>query len=180
MELRLDIPNARAVQRAFAQAPDLLQDTVLRAAWSASLLLQREVMENTPSGVGAGGGLKGSIFADQPSISTEGISIAVGTAMAYAVPVEFGSRPHRPPVEPLQDWVEAKLGLKGDAARRAAWAIAGKIAREGTEGAFMFTLALEMQAPQIERLFAQGVERLVEAMARQAKTRPGAASRAQP
>jgi len=52
---------------------------------------------------------------------------------SYAGAIEWGSRPHRPPVEPLIDWSERKLGVHGKDARRAGWAIALKIAREGTE-----------------------------------------------
>ena len=46
----------------------------------------------------------------------------------YATYVEFGTEPHMPPVEPLEQWAQKKLGEKG-----LGWAIAKKIAKEGTE-----------------------------------------------
>jgi hypothetical protein len=38
-----------------------------------------------------------------------------------------------PPIAPLERWAQAKLGLSGQQARSAAFAIAKKIAKEGTE-----------------------------------------------
>ena len=38
-----------------------------------------------------------------------------------------------PPIAPLEKWAQAKLGLSGQQARSAAFAIAKKIAQEGTE-----------------------------------------------
>ncbi len=46
----------------------------------------------------------------------------------YAAFVEFGTEPHMPPVEPLEQWAKRKLGQEG-----IGWAIAKKIAKEGTE-----------------------------------------------
>ena len=37
-----------------------------------------------------------------------------------------------PPIEPIERWVNAKLGLYGSEANSAAWGIAKKIAAEGT------------------------------------------------
>ncbi len=55
----------------------------------------------------------------------------------YAVFVEFGTRPHHLPVkainEDLTRWCRLVLGLSEKEANAAAWAIAKKIAREGTE-----------------------------------------------
>lgn len=48
----------------------------------------------------------------------------------HAAAVEVGSRPHRPPVDPLIRWAELR-GFTDP--RGAAWAIAAKIAREGTK-----------------------------------------------
>lgn len=48
----------------------------------------------------------------------------------HAAAVEVGSLPHMPPVEPIEKWCE----LKGfDDPKGAAWAIAKKIAAEGTK-----------------------------------------------
>lgn len=38
-----------------------------------------------------------------------------------------------PPIQPLIDWVGHKMGLSGEEAKRAAYAISNKIAKEGTD-----------------------------------------------
>jgi hypothetical protein len=56
--------------------------------------------------------------------------------------VEFGTHPHRPPVEPLIGWARRKLGLSEKEAGSVAWAIASKIAKEGTEAKPFFRPAI--------------------------------------
>ena len=51
----------------------------------------------------------------------------------HAAPVEVGSAPHMPPVEPLERWAELR-GL--DDPKSAAWAIAKKIEADGTKPTF--------------------------------------------
>lgn len=55
-------------------------------------------------------------------------SVIVGTNVHYAPYVEFGTRPHMPPVEPLVEW--AHLKLHDD---KAGYKIARAIAKRGTK-----------------------------------------------
>ena len=52
------------------------------------------------------------------SISVQGdygkLSVLVGSRVKYAAPVEFGSRPHTPPLSALQDWAERKQNNLSD------------------------------------------------------------------
>ena len=162
LNIEIDIREAAAMARAWAQAPEIVREELYRATLEAELLLERETQENTPIGVGGGGGLKGSISSREPQILADTVIGEVGTPLDYAIPVEFGSRPHRPPVQPLADWAKAKLGVSDDEAEGVGWAIASKIAKEGTEGAFMFTNALDSARPQIEVIFAQARQRIVD------------------
>lgn len=53
----------------------------------------------------------------------------------YAKAVEFGTRPHRPPIAPIKRWVWLKrrgLGVTEKEVNSVAWAIVEKIARVGT------------------------------------------------
>ena len=50
----------------------------------------------------------------------------------YAVDIEFGTDPHPVSAKQLIKWVHTKLGLKDKKATGAAYAIAHKITREGT------------------------------------------------
>jgi len=51
----------------------------------------------------------------------------------YALFVEFGTEPHRPPVKPLIEWAMMKFGMNEKDAKRVAYAVANKIAKYGTE-----------------------------------------------
>lgn len=52
----------------------------------------------------------------------------------YSEQLVWGRKPgKRPPISPLVRWAEAKLGLSGQQAVSAAFAISNKIANEGTE-----------------------------------------------
>lgn len=52
----------------------------------------------------------------------------------YSEQLVWGRKPgRRPPISPLVRWAEAKLGLSGQHAVSAAFAISNKIANEGTE-----------------------------------------------
>ncbi len=119
-----------------ARAPAIFQGELVPAVTEASLFAEREVKERAPtSGAGT---LRDSIGALPVTISGSSIAGGVGTSLSYAAAVELGSKPHWAPIAPLLDWVQRKLGLSGEDAEGAARAIQFKIARRGTEGAFMF------------------------------------------
>ena len=135
------------VARALRASPVLIDEEMVPAILEAQFLLEREIRENTPtSGAGT---LRDSIGSLPITFSPAAISAEVGTALAYAQPVETGSRPHRPPVEPLAEWVQRKLGKSPDEAKGIAWAIAGKIAKEGSKGVYMFREGLAQTQGQI-------------------------------
>jgi hypothetical protein len=80
----------------------------------------------------------------------------------YVLPVETGTRPHFPPITPLMLWVKKKFGVNDEqSARSIAFAIAKKISKVGTKGAFMFRQAeqqLETLAPSVmERSIAEKI-----------------------
>lgn len=99
------------------------------------------------------GGLRNSITHE---LDPDGLGGRAGTAIEYGPAEEFGSRPHWPPIEPLKDWAR-RHGME----ESAAYAIAAKIAREGTEAApFLFPAFEEERPKYIERIRA-GVARVV-------------------
>lgn len=149
--------DARVVDAALAAAPDIVLAELELAVLECQLLLEREVKERAPtSGAGT---LRDSIGTLPLSLSGTALSGTVGTPLSYAVPVELGSRPHRPPIAPLAEWVDRKLGIKGKAGQRVAWAIAGKIAKRGTPAHHMFGGALEAHRAQIGEIAQGAVER---------------------
>jgi len=119
--------------------------------------LQAEVQDRTPTTHGT---LRVSILGDVRPLAGLGMEGVVGTSLAYALPVELGTKPHMPPVAPLVQWAKQKLGVSGKEAERAGWAIARKIARVGTKGHFMFATAFAENEAQIVRGFGVAVSRI--------------------
>lgn len=145
------------------QAPELVQREMYAAGEEAAMLLQREVVERTPQG--AQNFLGRSINAEQTLVVQGNVLTVVGTSLSYAVPVELGTKPHFPPIQPLAEWAEVVLGLDGEAARSAAFAIAHKISRKGTEGKFMFRDGLAAAEPYIHARFTRAMQQIKEELA---------------
>lgn len=162
--LSIDVGGGADLRAAFVMAPEMTTRELVAAAWEGSLLLQREIQEISPTGVGQGGGLKGSISAREPRVLADNVIGTVGTALSYAVPVEIGTRPHFPPVVALVDWVRAKFGARGAEAERIAGAVARKIAIHGTEGAHMFERGFDANAAQVRRIFDRALGRIFAAI----------------
>lgn len=143
------------VRRALSAAPQIIDEELVPAVFEAQMLLEREVRDLTPtSGAGT---LRDSIGA-LPITFTESAMIAeVGTSLSYAQPVEEGSKPHRPPVEPIAEWVQRKLGKRPDEAKGIAWAISTKIAKVGSVGRFMFRDGLAATQAQILEIIGGSV-----------------------
>ncbi|QLG62829.1 hypothetical protein [Halorarum salinum] len=80
--------------------------------------------DEAPKDRGAGGGLMGSGV--EPT--WVGDTLVWGYTAEHARPVEDGTAPHYPPIEPLKGWARRVLGDEG-----AAYAVQETIAQEGTE-----------------------------------------------
>lgn len=170
LHIDIDASEVDALARAWAQAPQICVEEMAAAALEGSLYLEREVKELTPVGVGGeSGGLKGSIGAREPKVLADQVVGEVGTSIAHALPVELGTRPHFPPVQPLVDWAQAKLGLSPEAAERAGFAIARKIAARGTIAVGMFHRAFAAGQDQVQRIFAAGAARILARMSEAGK-----------
>ncbi|MEP9372613.1 HK97 gp10 family phage protein [Mesorhizobium sp. KR1-2] len=149
--------EADGLRRLMTQAPDIVIEELTTGVTEASMLAEREIRERTPtSGAGT---LRESIGAMPVEFAQEVVRGGVATSLPYAVPVETGSKPHMPPISPLVDWVERKLGLRDKEAQGVAWAIARKIAKQGTQGAFMFRDGFAAVEPQIMAILGAAIER---------------------
>lgn len=154
----IDVQGLKEITVAMRRAPQMVVEELENATTEADMLLEREVKERMPTG--AHQLLRASVFHEE-TVSGFGVQGLVGTPMSYAVPVEIGTKPHFPPIEPLIDWVKAKFGLTSEkAARGAAFAVAKKISQRGTVGQFPFQLTFLAQTEQIERIFAQARDRI--------------------
>lgn len=160
LEFQLGAPQIARLAKAFRKAPEIALPRMVAAVTESQLLYQREVQERIPTGIGGGGGLKGSVSARDLEINDDRIAGQVGTPLDYAVPVELGSKPHMPPVQPLVDWAAQKFGLTEEEAKTAGWAIAMKIKAKGTEGVHMFRDAFEQTNADMEQIMFRAIDKL--------------------
>lgn len=160
MQLTIDLHTAEAITRAFVAAPQIVLQELEAATGSAVAYLKREAADLTPA---AAGSLRQAWI---EGVSVEGDAV-IGTLtnpMSYALAVELGSRPHFPPVDAIQNWVELKLGLAGDEAEAAALAIARRIASRGTLAVGMAHRALAQGRDTIAQEYRDAAARIVERM----------------
>jgi len=143
--------------RLFGKAPAIVIEEVSAGLTEGSALLEREVIERTPtSGVG---NLRNSIGALPVTLGGGSISAGAATSLAYALPVELGSKPHWAPIAPLIDWVIRRLAKHGDEAQEVARMVQFKIARKGTKGHHMFRDAGEAIQPQFIAMMEKALDR---------------------
>lgn len=161
MELTIDTPWLDDLEHAWKVAPEMVTREMTAATFEAELLLQREVQELTPVGVGGAGGLRGSIFAAAPEVSGLSVLGVVGSPLKYAEPVELGTKPHMPPLQPLLDWVHHKLGKSDKEAESVARRIQWHISHYGTPGAGMFHRAYHANLAAVQAIFARATHNIV-------------------
>lgn len=157
--IELDINSLTELSGLWKKAPDIARDEMLSAVTEVDLMMEAEAKENTPVGVGGGGGLRGSIFSQERSIGNSVIGVT-GSPLPYAVAVELGTKPHMPPVEPLKDWVRQKLRVDEREVGHVAFLIARKIASKGTEGKFMFAEAYKAKRVQAANRFETAIRNI--------------------
>lgn len=163
MKISVDAGEIRQLATAWEQAPQLVEAELIAATHEAEMLLEREIKDDTP--VGATSTLRQSIHSDAPQALANSVIGVVGTASMHALPVELGTKPHFPPVEPLIDWVQAKLDIRDeDQAEGVALAIARKIAVRGTLGVGMFHRNFHQLQPQIRGIYDAANQRIAEGL----------------
>lgn len=139
---------------AFDALPQTAQRKLLAGVLQVQLLLEREAKETAPRA----SGMYGQSIASQPMEIVDGVIVgAVGSSIAYAVPLELGSKPHMPPVSPLVPWVKVRFGVAEPEARSIAFRIARKIAKRGTPAAKVFANALAKHQAQAQRILTQSL-----------------------
>lgn len=174
---RIGFPNLAELIAAFDRAPQVVAEEM--GSFFARVLphLEAEVIDRTPA---AEGNLRNSILSRREISPTTMLGV-VGTAIGYAPAVEHGTKPH--PVSEagilrLAEWAKRKLPLgqavsvktgrplkvKGfdEAALSAAHAIAWKIRRRGTLGAFMFRDAFSANRGRVEGEYMTAWRRIID------------------
>lgn len=147
---------------AFRRAPEIARDELMGAMREADMLLEREVVDATPT---ATGNSRKSIFSREESLPDGAIGV-VATSQPHVAYLELGTRPHFPPVDALEDWVRVKFGYTDEQQiHGAALAIARKIAARGTLGVGMFHRTAARLTPTIRDIFSRAHARFVRRLA---------------
>ncbi len=162
IRVEFDASEVAAVAEAWKRAPDIIADELVVGVLEASLYVERQVKERTPTTTNL---LRSSIGAREPRRAGDEIIGAVGTSIGYAIPVELGTKPHFPPIQALSDWARLKFGLPPEEAERVGFAVARKIAREGTKGAFMFERGIEASETVVARIIRAATQRAIDKLA---------------
>lgn len=147
---------------AFAQVDDVAKHELFAATLESSLKIERDVKALTSKG--ATGLAARSVQTQAPQMLPEGVVGLVGSSLNYIVPLELGSKPHFPPLQPLVEWVSTVLQLDGAEAKSVAFMIARKISKVGTKGQKMFARGFAMNEQAAKARAEQAVANVLTRM----------------
>jgi hypothetical protein len=152
--MEFDVPKTPLFN---GEGPKIVDEELVPAVEFGVNLMQQTIVPLTP--VGVTGMLRSGI---QTSVLGVGVDLVgkVFNPIAYGLPVETGSRPHFPPVAPLELWVRRKLDVAAGKAHQVAFLIARKISRHGTKGVFMFKRGFDAAKPRVEQRFQTALVRI--------------------
>lgn len=161
MELSISLGDLRAYGQGLRDAPAYTDQVLLATMAEATKRLQNEWAENLHEH-SATGITRGSIQADFFS-TPAGVLGVVGSSQPSALFVELGTRPHwigEKGREALGAWAVSRLGVTKKEAPRVAFAIAHKIAHEGTPAHHPMARATAATKGEILAMFEQGAAKV--------------------
>lgn len=150
INIKVDLTGLEALTKRYPKASETARRSRIT---EAMLLLEGAIKRLTPEGAGPIH-IRDTIF-QKVSMSGESVWGLVGTPAIYGAPLEYGAKPHFPPIKPILFWVEKKLGLAGTEAKSAAFCIARAISKRGTKGAGMFQKGFEMNEVRVIAILNQ-------------------------
>ncbi|PHS70532.1 MAG: hypothetical protein COB22_07860 [Cycloclasticus sp.] len=146
--------NDKAFTSAMKKAPVVVGREVSNAVLRAAIETGDKIKANAPKAFST---LTNSVKADRISA----FEYRVGPHVNYAESVERGRKPgNMPPITDLSQWVKRKLGLSDPKRIKAvSWAIAKKIARQGTKAQPFVQPVIDSGFPQrrLNQLANKGV-----------------------
>lgn len=189
-EKTIHIEGLQELTRLLERAKNLREKIYLPlhdAMAQAGKLLEEQIKQNLTDNDSVGtGDLRASVSSSDVQVTDEAIFVEVGAGrgLPYAQAVEYGSKPHTPPLsitepgQPLYEWVKIKglagvysvktgrrLGSKAkqiDENRKMARAIWAHIRKFGTKPHPYFEPALEQTKERIMKLFKEAVDKIAE------------------
>lgn len=151
MDIQLRVEGMAELQSKMEQvAKDLVGQPMVEGMRQATLLVTRDARLLAPVDTGR---LKNSIVPDLRVVSDTVIGV-VGTNVRPAPYVEFGTKPHFPPLDKLQVWA-SRHGTT-------AYAVARGIAAHGTKAHHYLQGAFDKNQQQIKDLIGNVVSSIVQ------------------
>lgn len=130
-----------------------MQKEVAKLVEDVILKIDKRTKEDTPVNFG---GLRNS-WRFKVSPESANILGEEYTDLNYAKYVEEGTKPHWPPLDPLQTWAKYKFKLDWEEAKQAAYLIGRAISVKGTKAVKM----LENAVNEVRPLWEQGLEKIL-------------------
>lgn len=163
LKIRVDVTKWSGVLERF---PAALRQALERGLARSAELFRRAVETNirTPFGPKPLGLLASSVRSELRDESGRAIGrvFLAPPADRYGLFVEVGTRPHFPPLAPLERWVRKRLGVTDDRqAREIAFLVGRKIARRGTAGHFLFERAFQQNQARVLPILEREVRRVL-------------------
>jgi hypothetical protein len=161
MKLHVSTTRLSELIALWEHGPEVARAEMHAAIDECTMLVEREVKENTPTG--ATETLVNSIFSNT-EVASDSVIGMVATSAVHALPVELGTKPHSISIagqQAIRDWVIKKLGIAADEVDAVTNAVIWKIRRYGTKGAHMFERAFNSTRPQVEQRLDLGVVRII-------------------
>ncbi len=155
MEIKVAISKKGGI---FDNAPaEIVERNLTAAMYEAVGLLEGKVKAYTPQGVFGerGGGLRASVFGEVVGKGTPLLKGVVATQSKYGEVIEKGRRPgmKMPPEGSLIRWMEVKLGMDSETAKKREFLLRRKIGKKGFPGVRMFERALDENMGTLEGIF---------------------------
>lgn len=155
MEIRVKVKGANELARNLSNAKGQFPVFMRRALTKSVIKLQKEAKHE------AKGSRDTGTLIRNIKRSVKGLRGEVVSGAKHSVFVEEGTRPHMPPIAPLEAWAARKLGSPG-----LGFVIARKIAREGTEAQPFMQPAVDSSENAILGYFEKEIANLVNEMAK--------------
>lgn len=147
--------------------PDLLDKAIERGLTKLGVIIEGDAVTLAPVNMGR---LKGAItYATKkkqsiPKVAGDAVSrpvtkwtLHVGANLEYAGHVEYGTRPHFPPIEAIADWAKQK-GISEDAV----FPIAKSISKKGTKAQPFLRPALDANRLRAQQVLQGEVRRTLQ------------------
>jgi len=128
--ITIEVIGEAALKRGIIRAQGLTTEAVEQIIHDAGeellQLAQINLHRMKPPGIDTGA------LVQSLQVRHEQLSATVFSDLKYAPFIEFGTRPHFPPLQPILEWVKRKLHVPEKRAKGVAFMVVRKIGRRGT------------------------------------------------